>query len=105
MPTSPVLGRREIPRKERLQQSLTVLAITGASLIAAWYLVGDWLRDRPVVLLCLGLAGALGITTNPSGTNLYTANSAFETVAALTQAVFADGFESGNLTAWSASVP
>ena len=52
-----------------------------------------------------GLAGATGITTSPDGRNIYTANNSFETLAVLTQAIFADGFESGNGSNWSSTSP
>ncbi len=48
-----------------------------------------------------GIAGVIGITTSPEGHFLYTASSGFKTVAALaTQAIFVDGFESGDTSAW-----
>ncbi|MCP3957158.1 MAG: lactonase family protein [bacterium] len=48
-----------------------------------------------------GIAGAIGITTSPDGRHLLTASSGFETVASLEQAIFVDGFESGNTSAWN----
>lgn len=52
-----------------------------------------------------GIAGAVGITTTPDAEHILTASGAFETLAVLKQSIFADGFESGNLAAWSAAVP
>ena len=40
METSPLLARRVIPAKERLQKSLVVLFLTAAAAVGVWYFAG-----------------------------------------------------------------
>ena len=51
----------------------------------------------------IGLGSPFGLTVSPSGCDAF--RTAFGVVSIFSDRVFADGFESGNLVAWSESVP
>lgn len=53
-----------------------------------------------------GLWGSQGLAVSPDGANVYVASGNLEdAVAVLKESIFSDGFESGNTSAWSATVP
>lgn len=56
MDTNPLLARRVIPAKERLQKALAVLLLTGLILLAVWLLT-DGVLDRGVTFFA-SIAGA-----------------------------------------------
>ena len=59
METSPLLARRVIPAKERLQKVLVVLVLTAGGVAVSWVLTGASFEfDRPRFLLMAGIATA-----------------------------------------------
>lgn len=62
METSPLLARRVIPWKERLQKSLVVLLLTATGVAAAWVFTGASLHSDPRYLLALGTIALLGVS-------------------------------------------
>ncbi len=65
--------------------------------------VNSWICDEGFGVD--GIAGAAGVSTDPTGRRILTAAPSFETLAVLSQTIFADGFESGDTAAWSTTVP
>jgi hypothetical protein len=61
METSPLLARREIPLRERLQKSLLVLIATVIAAAGAWYLTGASAKLEGRSLLLTGAIVALGL--------------------------------------------
>ncbi len=62
METNPLLARRVIPAKERLQKALVVLALTAGAVAAAWAFAGaSFELDRRIVLLLASIA-AFGLS-------------------------------------------
>lgn len=61
MKTSPILARRVIPWKERLQKSLIALVIFALALAGAWITTGGSLDNEPVYLLSFAGAALLGL--------------------------------------------
>jgi hypothetical protein len=61
METSPLLARREIPLKERLQKSLLVLIATAIAAGSAWYFTGASTKLQGRSVLLTGAILALGL--------------------------------------------
>ena len=62
METNPLLARRVIPARERLQKALVVLALTAGAVAAAWAFAGaSFELDRRIVLLLASIA-AFGLS-------------------------------------------
>lgn len=52
-----------------------------------------------------GLLGAMGVTDSPDAQNVFVTGTLDDALAAFTILLFGDGFESGDTTAWSVTVP
>ncbi len=63
METNPILGRRAIPRKERLQKSLTVILLASAVLGCAWVFGEGRIRSHPAYLGAFGVTALLALGT------------------------------------------
>ena len=64
MRTNPVLARREIPRKERLQKALGGLAATVLAVVGAWVATGGSLDRNPGYLFAIGSIALLGLSVS-----------------------------------------
>jgi hypothetical protein len=62
METSPVLARRVIPLKERLEKALAALLVTAIAVAGAWLYTGVSLDSNPVYLGAFGLGALLGVS-------------------------------------------
>ena len=62
MDTSPVLARRVISLKERLQKALAALLVTAAAVAGAWLYTGASLDSGLPYLVAFGLAASLGLS-------------------------------------------
>jgi len=62
METSPLLARRVIPWKERLQKSLVVLLLTTTVVAGAWVITGATLETDPRYLIALGAVALFGLS-------------------------------------------
>ena len=62
METSPLLARRVIPWKERLQKSLVVLLLTAVAVAGAWIFTGASLDTDPRYLFALGAVALSGLS-------------------------------------------
>lgn len=60
MDTNPLLARRAIPRKERLQKALVVLLLTVLAVASAWVFTDGSLDNDPVYLFAIGIVALLG---------------------------------------------
>lgn len=61
METSPLLARREIPWKERLQKTLIVLVLTALALAGTWMITDGSLDNEPPYLLSFAGAALLSL--------------------------------------------
>lgn len=61
MDTSPLLARREIPRKERLQKALVVVLVTVLAVAGAWMVTNGSPDNDPVYFFVLGLLALPGL--------------------------------------------
>jgi hypothetical protein len=61
MDTNPLLGRRAISRKERLQKALSCLLVTALAVTLAWVFTGGFLGGEPVYLIVTGSVALLGL--------------------------------------------
>jgi hypothetical protein len=61
MDTNPLLARRAISRKERLQKSLSCLLVTALAVSLAWVFAGGSLDGEPVYLIAAGSVALLGL--------------------------------------------
>jgi hypothetical protein len=62
MDTSPVLARRVISLKERLQKALAALLVTATAVAGAWLYTGASLDSGLPYLVAFGLAASLGLS-------------------------------------------
>ena len=62
MDTSPVMARRVISLKERLQKALAALLVTAITVAGAWLYTGASLDSAPAYLVAFGLAALLGLS-------------------------------------------
>lgn len=62
MRTNPLLARREIPRKERLQKALIAVVFTALIVAAAWFSTDDSLHRSLAYLSAVGSVGILGLS-------------------------------------------
>jgi len=62
METSPLLARRVIPWKERLQKSLVALLLTATVVAGAWVFTGASLDSDPRYLLALAAVALFGLS-------------------------------------------
>ena len=62
MDTSPVLARRVISLKERLQKALAALLVTATAVAGAWLYTGASLDSGTPYLVAFGLAALLGLS-------------------------------------------
>ena len=62
METNPLLARRVIPWKERLQKSLVVLLLTTVIIAGAWVFTGASVDTDPRYLLALGAVALFGLS-------------------------------------------
>jgi len=61
MDTNPLLARRAISRKERLQKSLSCLFVTALAVSVVWVFAGGFLEGEPVYLIVTGSVALLGL--------------------------------------------
>jgi len=61
MDTNPLLARRAIPRKERLQKAFSCLLVTVLAVALARVFTGGYLDDEPVYLIVTGSVILLGL--------------------------------------------
>jgi hypothetical protein len=64
METSPLLARRVIPRKERLQKALVILLVTALAVAGAWIFIDGSLHRNPLYLFTLGSVAFVGLFTS-----------------------------------------
>ena len=62
METNPLLARRVIPTKERLQKALLALLLTAGAVAGAWVFVGAWFEFDQRYLLALAGIAAFGVS-------------------------------------------
>lgn len=61
MDTNPLLARRAISRKERLQKALSCLLVTALAVAFAWVFTGGFFDGEPVYLIVTGSVTLLGL--------------------------------------------
>ncbi|MCP4299456.1 MAG: hypothetical protein GY783_02620 [Gammaproteobacteria bacterium] len=62
METSPLLARRVIPRKERLQKALVILLVTAVAVAGAWVFTDVSLNSDPLSLIAIGSVAVVGLS-------------------------------------------
>jgi len=64
MHTNPLLARRAIPTRERLQKALSCLVLTILGVALTWVLTDGSLDANPVYLFAIGFAALLGLSVS-----------------------------------------
>jgi hypothetical protein len=62
METSPLLARRAIPRKERLQKALVILIVTALVVTSAWIFTDGTVDKDPLYLFTIGSLAFVGLS-------------------------------------------
>ena len=64
MDTSPLLARRVIPRKERLQKTLAILLLTAIVVATAWVLIGTSPSSELTRFIAVGAIALIGLAAS-----------------------------------------